>query len=170
MRLLKLLKYDVKFQLRHGFYYAYLFICILYVIMLRFLPIDIRKTAGILIMFSDPAAIGFFFIGGIILLEKGQSILDSLFVTPTRLHEYLVSKVVSLALLSLVSACVICYISFGTEVNLLFLVAGVLLSSIFFTLVGITLAVRIKTLNQYIMTSPLYIIVLYLPLVEVLGI
>lgn len=52
----------------------------------------------------------------------------------------------------------------GPVFNPLLLLLGVILGSFVFTLLGITLAVRVRTLNEYIIISPLYMLVFMLPL------
>ena len=161
---------DVKFQMRHGFYLAYLFVCALYVLLLRNLPADVQELATTLILFSDPCALGSFFIGGIVLLERGQNILDSLFVTPLRVREYLVGKVLSLGMLSALASMVIEVFVQGVRPELVMVLAGVLLSSFFFTLLGASLAVRVKSVNAFLCLSPFLIVLFYLPVLETAGV
>ncbi|MDF2893132.1 MAG: putative transporter permease [Clostridia bacterium] len=169
MRILQAVKYDIKFQFRHGFYYAYLLLTILYIFAFRLMPIDAARYAATVIVFSDPAVMGFFFIGGIVLLEKGQNIYQSLFVTPLRVHEYLIAKAVSLTLLSTITSFAIIVLSFGRVENPLIFLLGVVFTSVLFTLIGFTLAVRCKNINQYIIISPLYTIIFMLPMLEYFG-
>lgn len=169
MRILQAIKYDIKFQFRHGFYYAYLLLSIIYIIAFRLMPLAAGKYAATVIIFSDPAVMGFFFIGGIVLLEKGQNIYQSLFVTPLRVHEYLIAKIVSLTLLATVTSVAIILLSFGEIHNPLVFLIGVMLTSMFFTLIGFTLAVRCKNINQYIIIAPIYTIIFVLPMLEYFG-
>ncbi len=164
MRLLKAIKQDIHFQLRHGFYYAYGLVSIIYIILLRLLPLEIRSLAATFIIFTDPAVLGAFFIGGIVLLEKGQGVLQHLFITPLRITEYVLSKVLSLMLISLLSSLIIVASAFGFHFNAFPFAFGVALSSIFFTLIGMLLAVRVKSVNEYIYKSILYFPILYAPL------
>lgn len=169
MRLLSAIKHDIRFQFRHGFYYAYLFVSLIYIGILRIVPTDLKSFFGTWIIFTDPSVLGFFFVGGVILLEKDQNMLESLFVTPLRVREYFISKVISLALLSLVSSSIIIIFGYGIEINPLPLLIGVPLTSIFFTLIGMTLAVRASSLNQYILISIVYTIPFVLPLLGFLN-
>ncbi len=164
MRLLKAIKQDILFQLRHGFYYAYGLVSIIYIILLRLLPTEIRSFAATFIIFTDPAVMGAFFIGGIVLLEKGQGVLQHLFITPLRVTEYVLSKVISLMLISLLSSLIIVVSAFGFDFNVFSFIFGVALSSIFFTLIGLLLAVRVRSVNEYLYKSMLYFAFLYAPL------
>ncbi|CAH0119327.1 Fluoroquinolones export permease protein [Paenibacillus sp. CECT 9249] len=170
MRLASAFVYDMKLQFRHGFYYAYLFISAAYIVLLRLMPREYKETASILITFSDPSVLGFFFIGGLVLLEKGQNVYDNLFVTPYRPAEYIVSKTLSLTLLSVVTSYAVHVGAFGFHTNLLLYVTGVALTSFFFTLIGMGLAVRCQTLNGFFFMSTLYTFVFVLPLFETVDV
>jgi len=169
MRSAAVLKYDLKFQFRHGFYYVYVIVTLSYIAFLNLLPHDLRPPAAVLLVFTDPCVLGFFFIGGIVLFEKGQGVFQNLFVSPLRLRDYLLSKTLSLSLLSISAAFAIVLFTFGFNFNPLLLFAGVALSSVLFTLIGLTLVVRVETINQYLMASIAYILPLMLPLIEFLG-
>ncbi|MFX4262836.1 ABC transporter permease [Pelotomaculum propionicicum] len=168
MRILSAFKYDVKFQFRHGFYYAYLFLTVVYIAGLRLVPETYRPFLTGLVIFTDPSVLGFFFIGGIMLLEKGQNTLESLFVTPLRVNEYIWAKVASLTMLSLLSSLVIAVFTLGAGVNIALLALGVSLGSVFFTLLGFALAARARSLNQYFFYS-IPTAIFDLPLLKYLG-
>lgn len=55
-------------------------------------------------IYSDPAAMGLFFMGAIVLLEKSQRVLNSLAVSPVKVSEYILSKVISLGVISSIVA------------------------------------------------------------------
>ncbi|MFZ5642268.1 MAG: hypothetical protein ACOY46_01610 [Bacillota bacterium] len=168
MRTLSAIKYDIKFQVRHGFYHAYLLLTVLYAVALNIMPETYRPAMFSLIIFTDPSVLGFYFIGGIVLLEKGQNTLESLFVTPLKVSEYIWAKVASLTMLSLLSTLAIAILSMGLRINFTLLITGVTLSSIFFTLLGFALVARAKSLNQYFFYS-LPLIIFTLPALVYLG-
>ncbi len=164
MRTVAALRNDIRFQWRHGFYGAYLFVCAMYVLLLHFVPEEYRARVAALLSFSDPSALGLLFAGGIILLERGQGIYDSLLTSPLRTAEFLLGKVASLAILSIGSAWVIHGFSAGVPAFPIRFIVGVGLTSVLFTLLGIGVAVRSRSLNGFIMMTQLYAIVLVLPL------
>lgn len=170
MRLAAAVLYDIRLQFRHNFYYAYLIVSIIYIVILQAIPADIRQTAAILVVFTDPSTLGFFFLGGIILLEKGQKTLEGLFVTPLRVFEYMLAKIVSLTLLAILSSFFIAVCSMGFRFNPLVFLLGVLLTSVFFILIGFTLAAFSKSVNHYLVLSPLYVIVFFLPVLQFLKV
>jgi fluoroquinolone transport system permease protein len=161
--------HDIHFQWRQGFYWAYALITTIYVVLLSFLPVSYKPMMAVLIVFSDPSALGFFFIGGIILLEKGQSVIHTVFVTPLRIQEYILSKVLSLSLLSLLSSSIIHIAALGWGSLSLSFLMGVFLTSCFFTLIGLGIAVRCQTLNGFFLTS-MYTVIFMIPLLGYLEV
>ncbi|NQV49093.1 MAG: hypothetical protein HQ507_01245, partial [Candidatus Marinimicrobia bacterium] len=59
MRLVISLKQDIRFQFRHGFYYVYAILSVIYILVLRFLPDALVHPTMILILFTDVCALGF---------------------------------------------------------------------------------------------------------------
>jgi fluoroquinolone transport system permease protein len=170
MRLISSIKNDIKIQFRSGFYYAYIIVCLFYIFAVLQLPADYKKTGVFYIIFTDPTVLGFYFVGGLIMLERRQKTLTSLFVTPLRLNEYLISKVVSLGLLALVSSLLIAILLLGLDFNIWCFSLTVTLASVLFTLIGITLGVRAKNINSYLFISPLYLLPIILPVLGFLGV
>ncbi|NQV16416.1 ABC transporter permease [bacterium] len=140
MRLSAAIAQDIRFQYRHGFYYVYAILTVLYIVVLQLLPDQLLQPTLTLILFSDVCTLGFFFIGAIVLLERSQNITESLFVTPFLLHEYLLAKLVSFLVLSTVSALIIIVGSGSQKADFLWFIYGLIMSSILFTLFGLLFA------------------------------
>jgi len=169
-RILSAVKFDMKFQFRHGFYYVYLLFTVLYIIVLRLVPEGIRLPVASIIILSDPGILGFFMIGAIVMLERGQNLYSGLFSTPLRTSEYLAAKTISLGIISLASSLVIALVGLGQYLNLLLIVPGIFLTAMFFTLVGFAPALRFKSLPVFLLLSPAYIIIFYAPILLYFGI
>ncbi|HBE41636.1 MAG TPA: ABC transporter [Bacteroidales bacterium] len=169
MRFLHAIWVDIRFQLKQGFYLVYVLITIIYLILLSFLPEDVLSIALPLVVFSDPSVLGLFFIGGIIMLEKVQGVLSVLVVSPLRTIEYLLSKVVSLALVSVLAAFAITGFSNYSNVNWLLLFLSTVLTSGIFTLCGIMINAGCQTVNQYMIKTIPYMLLFVLPCVSLVG-
>lgn len=163
MRLLSATWSDIRFQIKHGFFLVYVVITIMYLIILSFLPENIFNVALPLVVFSDPSVLGLFFIGGIILLEKGQGVLMVLVVSPLRSQEYILAKVISLAFISVLAAFAITFFSHYPTVNWLLLLMATILTSAMFTLVGIMINAGCNTVNQYMLKTIPYMLLFTLP-------
>ena len=148
MRLIAALGQEIRFQFRHGFYYVYAILTILYIVTLRFLPENLVHPTFTIILFTDICTLGFTFIGAIVLLERGQNLTESLFVTPLRLHEYLLSKILSFLILSASSAFLIMLGASVGGQNLLWFVFGAIFSALIYTLFGLVFAARARHVNE----------------------
>lgn len=73
MRFKKLFLWDLRFQAKYGFYFLYTVLTVIYVTVLFALPESWQEKAAAILIFSDPAAMGLFFMGAIVLLEKSQN-------------------------------------------------------------------------------------------------
>lgn len=148
MRFLGLFLGDLRFGWKYGFYLLYAIISLVYIVVLAFIPVAWKDKAATIIIFSDPSAIGLLFIGAIILLEKSQRVLNSLAISPVKISEYILSKVLALGLVSTIVGLILAIVV-GRE-NLLLVILGTFLGSVVFTLLGLALASNIESINQYI--------------------
>ncbi len=157
MRLRHLILWDMKFQKKYGFYLLYGFLTLLYIIVLSSLPKAWRVNVTALLIFSDPAAMGLFFMGAIVLFEKSQRIPCAFAISPLRATEYIISKVVSLNGIALVVATLL---AIPEKISSLpYVLLGTALSGIQFTLLGIIIATKITSLNQFLLlTLPIEIL------------
>lgn len=157
MRSGSLFLWDIRFQRKYGFYFLYAVFTGIYVIALLAIPESWKEKTAAILIFSDPAAMGLFFMGAIVLLEKSQHTPCAFAVSPVRPMEYIIAKVSSLSVISLVVAAIL---ALAASVNNLHIVLfGTVISSAIFTLLGIMAATKITSLNQFILwTVPIEII------------
>lgn len=87
-----------------------------------------------MMIYSDPAALGLFFMGAIVLLEKSERVLNALAVSPVTIMEYILSKVTSLVVISVLVSLVLA-LTAGCD-NIPLLLLSVALTSGIFTLLG----------------------------------
>ena len=152
MRTKKLLIGDIRFQFKYGFYFLYLVFSILYISLLYILPSSWREKAAVLMIFTDPAAMGLFFMGAIVLFEKSERVLNSIAISPVLPREYVISKLVSIALISTLVGLVIGFVG-GVIGNPIYFILGVFLGSCMFSAVGLMVAANIATLNQFVVAT-----------------
>ncbi len=171
MRFLSALLNDVRFQVKYGFYFLYAFFSAIYIALLLVCPQEYKKTAAAIIILSDPAMLGSFFIGGIWLLEKGEGLHRYWVISPLRTLEYILSKSVSLALISTIAANLIVAASLKHDVNYAMLTISTFVGSMVFTVIGLIVATYAQSVNQYmILVSPLEIIITTPPILAAFGI
>lgn len=148
--LLKLTKFDIIFQLKQGFYLIYAILTAIYLLILFYLPQQVRAEVTAYLILSDTSIMGLVFVGAIVLLEKQQNILQSMFITPLKLSTYLWSKAISLTFIALAVSTAIGIIPGGMKNNIPGLFISVIGSSLFFTFLGLGISAGANTLNQYL--------------------
>lgn len=169
MKLRHLFCWDMKFQVRYGFYLLYGFLTVLYAVVLVSLPRSWRANAAALLIFSDPAAMGLFFMGAVILLEKSQRVNAFFAVSPLKAWEYVSSKVLSMSAIGLLVAAVLVATARCSHFPMVLL--GTALSSVLFTLLGLIIAAKITSLNQFLLaTVPAEILAILPAVLHLFGI
>jgi len=106
------------------------------------------------LLFFDPAVIGIIFVGALVLFEKSENVLQALVITPMKTDDYLLSKIISLTILSLISASVftILMVLFNqTMFNLGYLLIGITLTSVMLILIGFIIVARVQSVNGYML-------------------
>ena len=161
MRFVRLICGDIHFQWKYGFYFIYFVLTVLYVCGIAALPEHWKTDIASIMIYSDPAAMGLFFMGAIVLLEKSQKVLNAMVVSPVKISEYILSKTAALIGISTVIALVLGLVS-GSH-QLAGIAVGTALTSAIFTMVGIIAATKISNLNQFLMVIMPIEIVCFVP-------
>jgi fluoroquinolone transport system permease protein len=151
-RLATLLSLDARLQLRYGIYYAYAVVVAFYVVALVWLaPFLPPQTVG-LIVYSDPAVLGFFFLGALMMLEKAESARTALAMTPVSAADYVWSKTLTLTAVAVVAVAIIGSAAQG-PMNWPVLLAATVLTSVQFIGVGVPIALGFRTVTAYLIGS-----------------
>jgi fluoroquinolone transport system permease protein len=106
------------------------------------------------LLFFDPAIIGIVFVGALVLFEKSENVLQALVITPMKMDEYLLSKLISLTILSLISAFVFMILMMvfnQTAFHIPFLIIGIILTSVMLILLGFIIVARVQSVNGYLL-------------------
>lgn len=171
-RLTSTMRWDVQLQIRNGFYFAAAFVALIIIVLLSQFNVPPGTLAMLfpLFIFQNILINNFYFIAGVVLLEKGEGTLEGLIVTPLRKSEYLASKLLTLALLSLLETAVVVLIVYGFNANLIWLAAGTILLSLIYGLAGFSFVVRYDSINTFILPSVPFTALFSLPLLHYLGV
>jgi fluoroquinolone transport system permease protein len=175
LRLDATLHCDVRLQFRNGFYYVGAFTAVVSILVLRQLHLPPQTLSWLMPVFllGNMSINTFYFIAGLVLLEKGEGTLEVQVVTPLRSGEYLASKVLSLGVLALAESLLIVLFTFwpehGFPVNLPLLALGVLLGAVMYSLYGFMVVVRYDSVNEFLFPSMLYTLLLGLPVIPYFG-
>lgn len=163
-RLFATIRIDIRLQYRNGFYFAAAFVAIISVFVLRWLALSNLGYLLPALVFSNLLINTFYFISGLILLEKGEGTLEAQIITPMRSWEYLASKVITLSLLAIMENFFIVIFAFGFNFDFFLLAIGLLLVSIIYCLFGFIVVIRYESINEFLFPSFIYTLVLPLPM------
>ncbi len=162
--------WDLRLQLRYQIVTVAVLVTAAYGIGLRLLPEQWRADVTVLLVLSDPTMIGFLFVGALMLFERGAGTLHAVAVTPLTPALYVGAKALSLTAVSVVCALTMTVTAHGTGFRPVPLLTAVVLTSALFVCVGVAAVVRVRSLNEYLLIVPVFLVPLYLPLLGFLGI
>ena len=145
----ELLRKDILLQWRQGFWLVYLIISIIYVLILLNLPSENRMMVSLILILSDTTILGVIFIGALILLEKQQAVIHSLFVTPLKPSRYILSKSLSLSAIAITMSILIYLPVWQASAYTILIFFTTIITAGIFVMFGIGIAVRVDTINQY---------------------
>lgn len=168
-RVMRTVLWDLYLQVKYQILTVAAVVTILYVLIFKGVVRTEFDEILILLVFTDPAMIGFIFIGALVLFERGSNTLDALVVTPLRIPEYLLSKVISLGLIACICALVIMVAGTGFGLNFGLFLYSVFLTSGIVTLLGFAGASRVRSMNQFFIIIPQFLAPLALPLLNFFG-
>jgi fluoroquinolone transport system permease protein len=170
VRLAAALRCDARLQLRNGFYAAAAFVVALW-LAIAWMSRGHFTPALLPVVILNNLVIGtFYFLGAMVLLERGEGTLEALVVTPLRFGEYLGSKCATLMVVAVAENLVIGVAFLGSGLRPLPLVAGTLAGAAIFCLAGFVAVARHGSINDYILPSMAWLLVLFLPLFPYFGV
>jgi fluoroquinolone transport system permease protein len=162
-RLLSIARWDVQLQFRNGFYYVS-------AITAAFFIIFLKQLKGVELSYWWPAIItanltinAFYFMAGIVLLEKGEGTMEAQIVTPLRPWEILTSKVLTLGLLSLFETLLLIVILEGVSFNWFLLLTGIVLYIAMLALYGFIVVARYDSISEFLLPSVIWTMGFSLP-------
>jgi fluoroquinolone transport system permease protein len=164
-RLATLIKWDFRLQFKYNLIYAAAYTAAFLFLILHFLvPHSHLKLFLPFILFTDPAIIGFYFLGALIFFERSERTLQGLMVTPVRLTEYFLSKIITLTVIALSISYIVVITTYGLDIDHCALILAIGLTSVFYVLIGFIFVVRVRSFNVYLMSSMFFFLLLISPL------
>ncbi len=119
-----------------------------------------------LLIYNDPALVGFTFIGISIILEKDQDVLPALFVTPLNQHIYLISRIITLSAIGFFGALAMVLTAKGTTFNFLHFSVGAFSTCALFSLMGIFIVSYTTEILHFLLRAVPLLIFMSLPLLN----
>jgi fluoroquinolone transport system permease protein len=171
-RMLATLQCDMLLQYRNGFYWVTAFMVALWIVFYTQFPLARQiDMAWVLpgFLLGNMLVYAFYYIGALVLLEKGEGTLESQVTTPLRGGEYLLSKVITLTLLSIVESLVITVLFYGAGFQIVPLLLGISMAGVLYALLGFIAVSRYDSVNEYLFPSMVFTLAFGLPLVDYYG-
>ena len=157
-RVLPTLRTDIRLQSRNGFYYAVVFVALVLVIALTRVSIPDYRNLWPTLTMGNLLITTFYFMAGLVLLEKGEGKMEAQIITPLRPAEFLVSKIGTLGILSLLESSLVVVVLSGFDFNWPLFIGGVLLTAAIYTLFGFVAVARYDSINEFLFPSVLWVI------------
>lgn len=161
-RLATLIAHDARLQFRYGIYFAYAFVLAFYIIVLLYAGPYLPAWLPALIIFTDPAVLGFFFLGALMMLEKAEDARSALAITPISAADYFWAKTTTLTTMALIAVAILTPF-LHEAVNWPMLFAIVALTSIHFIGIGVLTAFYFKTVTSYLIGAAGFLIPIIAP-------
>jgi fluoroquinolone transport system permease protein len=165
-----LLACDVRLQARNGFYHAAAVVLLIWALLGWRLPALAWAELLPAVVLNNLAIGTFFFVGGLVLLERDEGTLEALVVTPVRTSEYLAARVATLSAVAVLENVLVVWWIGGPGFAAAPLVAGAALASVMFCLTGFIAVVRYRSVNEYLLPAMGYTVLLFLPVLPYFGV
>jgi fluoroquinolone transport system permease protein len=165
-------RWDVVWQARNGFYWASAVLVLMVGGLLYALPEAARTNDAAWV----PAVVvtvlqvtTFFFVTGLLLLERAEGTLTALAVSPASASGFLAVRTMSLTALATIEAFAIIWIAFGLTTAWPIVLFATLAMGVIYTGFGVVVASRYTALNALLLPASMVITVLLLPLLPHAG-
>ena len=166
------LRWDVVVQARNGFYWATAFVVLVVGGLLLAVPEAARADEAAWV----PALVAvnlqittFFFVAGLLLLERDEGTLLALAVSPLTPAAYLATRTLSLTILAGIETIALVSIAFTDSPSWPLLLAGTSTLGVIYTGIGASLATRYASVNALLLPASVVVTLLLLPLLPHFG-
>lgn len=138
---------------RHGLPQVYGILLAVFAALLRFAPEGARQTLAFLFTLTDSMLLGYFLMGALVLLEKKQGTEIALCIVPGGISRVFLARTVifsafaAFALFALSIAAGISFVRFAVAL------IPVILGASLFTALGSSIALRVRTLNAFMILA-----------------
>ncbi len=149
----KLLLTDFQLQWRYRIIAAYAVVIGLYTTIILVAQDALPHWVIAIIIYSDPAVLGFFFLGGLMMLEKSENVRLALAMSPISATQYLAAKSISLTIVAVAAVCVLSVAAQLAWHNAALVIFATICTSIMFISAGAIAALKFKTVSGYLIGS-----------------
>jgi fluoroquinolone transport system permease protein len=123
----------------------------------------------VLVIFNDPALLGFLFIGVMMLFEKNENTLQVLAISPFDEKKYVLSKSISLTTISLICCLGMAIAAHGKNFHWIHFSVATILTSLLFSFLGFIVVANENSFNRYILKALGWLLSLSIPFIGYFG-
>ena len=166
------LRWDVVLQARNGFYWASAFVILVIGTLLVAVPEAARANGAVwvpAILAVNLQITTFFFMAGLMLLERDEGTLTALAVSPLTPGGYLATRTVTLTALAAVETIMLVLIAFNAGHSWLLVLSGTSALGVIYTGIGAAVATRYASINALLLPASLVVTLLLAPLLAHVG-
>jgi fluoroquinolone transport system permease protein len=165
--ILHALRWDMVVQARNGFYWASAFPVIVISALLLYLPESARANSAVwvpAILAVNLQITTFFFVAGLMLLERDEGTLHAIAVSPLSPSGYLAMRSLNLTGLAALETLAIVWIGFGLSGSWWLILPGTAALGIIYTGFGAAVATRYESVNALLLPASAFVAFLLVPL------
>jgi fluoroquinolone transport system permease protein len=165
--ILHALRWDVIVQARNGFYWASAFLVIAISGLLVYVPESARANPAVwvpAILAVNLQITTFFFVAGLLLLERDEGTLHAVAVSPLSPSGYLAMRTLNLTGLAAIETLVIVWLGFGMSGSWWLILGGMAALGVIYTGFGAAIATRYESVNALLLPASAFVAFLLLPL------
>jgi fluoroquinolone transport system permease protein len=170
--LITLIRWDAILQARNGFYWTTAFVVVVMGALLLNVPEAARadRAAWVPALLAINLQITtFFFVAGLILLERDEGTVTALAVSPLSPGVYLAARTITLTALAAAETIAIVWIVFGASGSWGFVLSGTIALGVSYTGFGAAIATRYDSVNALLLPASVFVAALLLPLLPHFG-
>jgi hypothetical protein len=165
-------RWGVVIQARNGFYWASAFVAVAMSALVAALPNAVRGQPDVWVaplVIMNLQITTFFFVTGLILLDRDEGTLTALGASPLSAGQYLAAQVTTLTVLAAAETVVIIWIGFGLGGSWFLILPGIALLGVIYTGFGAVIAARYESVNALLLPASVVITLLLFPLLPHFG-
>jgi fluoroquinolone transport system permease protein len=166
------MRWDIVVQARNGFYWASAFVVLVVGSLLLSVPETARADAAAwvpAILAVNLQITTFFFVAGLMLLERDEGTLAALAVSPLSPGGYLAARTITLTTLAAAETVAVVWVAFGAGGSWLLILAGTAALGVIYTGFGTAVAARYPSVNAMLLPASVFVTLLLLPLLPHFG-
>ncbi len=171
-KLTKLIKWDLLTQYKYGLFVAGIILSLVWISILLFAPQQAIPDIMPIVLLGDLATMGYLFIAAMVFFEKGQGSIHAVITTPITTKQYIQSKIISLLIFILGVSLIVVYtvtIVKGLTANLLFVLLSIIITAVFYMLLGLFISTKYKDFTDFLFPTGLWLMISFIPLLGLMD-